>query len=75
MTHHTYEVRMVNLAQVEVSIYGPTHNLYAARKVAQKQNPRRKVNIYRNNKLMPGGRAGLDREAYQQCLQHMAEQD
>ena len=62
---HTYEVYLVDKQGKEFKIYGPSKSLEKARNIALRQAKHRKVKLYRNNKLLPNGRFGLDVFAYE----------
>lgn len=62
---HTYQVCLINRQGEEFTIFGPTHSLRGAREVALKQKPRKKVKLYRDNKLLPNGKFGLDPYMYE----------
>jgi hypothetical protein len=64
-----YEVRIIDRRGNEVSIYGPTENIKAVRKIADKNIKRRKVKIYKDNKLLPRGIADLDKIIYEEWLE------
>lgn len=68
MKDYTYEVRIINREGDEVTIYGPTKSMRGSRNVAQKQKQRKQVRIYRDNKLLAGGKNGLDTPAYDRWL-------
>ena len=70
MKDYTYEVKITNRQGQEISIFGPTKSLRGARNVAQKQKDRNKPKIYRDNKLMPGGKNGLDLLVYDLWLEN-----
>jgi len=67
MKDYTYEVKIIDRQGQEVLIYGPTKSLRGSRNVAQKQ--RKQVRIYRDNKLLPGGKSGLDQATYDRWLE------
>jgi hypothetical protein len=69
MRDYTYEVKITNRKGEEVTIFGPTKSLRGARNVAQKQNDRKMTRIYRDNKLLPGGKNGLDQQMYNRWLE------
>lgn len=73
MRDYKYGVYLVT-AQGREEILAPTSSMWRARNVARrlKERPGRKVQIERDNRVLPGGRAGLDKACLEDWLERNA---